>query len=65
MQTKWGGLMIIIGIVFWLTKEEEEGEEYENVAYHHGKKAGQEEAHVEEGLLYQPVGGEEGNGHNI
>ena len=40
--------------------EEEEYEEggYEEAAYHHGDKAGPEEAHTEGGVLYQPLGGE-------
>lgn len=36
---------------------QEEGE-YEWAAYHPGENEGREEAHMEEGVLYQPLGGE-------
>jgi RHS repeat-associated protein len=41
-------------------EEYEEGEEegYEYAAYHHGAESGEEEHHIESGVLYQPLGGE-------
>jgi RHS repeat-associated protein len=39
--------------------EEEEGEEFEEAAYHTGSKSADKEVHVEEGLLLQPLGGED------
>jgi RHS repeat-associated protein len=41
--------------------EEEEGE-YEYASYNHGAESGKEEAHIENGVLYQSLGGEEGAG---
>jgi RHS repeat-associated protein len=41
---------------------EEEGSGEENVAWHHGAKPGQTEAHTEAPLLYQPLDEEENSG---